>query len=56
MLEKPNGLLFHELINHVAQNRSDSIEPLISLADVGKAYIVEQNLLNNEDGNSLAEL
>jgi heme oxygenase len=56
MLEEANRLLFHELVDHVAQNSPDGVEALIGLAYVRETDIVQQDLLDNEDGNSLAEL
>lgn len=55
MLEKANSLLFNQLRDHIAQNRSDSVESLVSGANVGKPNIIKQDLLDNEDGNSLAQ-
>ena len=55
MLEKPNGLLIHKLGNHIAKDGADRIETLVSLADVLKTHVVKQNLLDDEDSNSLAE-
>jgi hypothetical protein len=55
MLEQADSLLLNKLIHHVAKHSADSIEALISLADVCKACIIEQDLLNDKDCNSLAE-
>lgn len=55
MLEQSDSLLLDELINHVAQHGADGVEALISLADVLQAQIVEQNLLDDENGDGLAE-
>lgn len=56
MLEQANSLLLHKLIDHVAENSTHGVEALISLADVGKANVVQQDLLDDEDSNSLTEL
>lgn len=56
MLEQANSLLFHKLIYHVTQNGTNSVEALVGLTDVGKTYIVEEDLLDDEDSNGLAEL
>lgn len=48
------GLL--DAADHVAEYGSDCVEALICLADVSEADIVEEDLLYNEDGHSLAEL
>ena len=41
MLEKANGLLLYELVDHITQNSPDGIEPFIRLANVGEANIIE---------------
>lgn len=54
MLEKTDCLLLHKLVDHVTEHSSDRVEALICLTDVRKTDIVEQDLLNNENGDSLA--
>ena len=56
MLEQSHCLTFDKLIHHVTQHRPDCVEPLVSLADVCEAEIVEQNLLDDEDGHRFGEL
>lgn len=56
MLQKSRSLLLDKLVDHVAQHRSDSIKTLVCRADVIESVVVEENLLDNEDGNSLAQL
>lgn len=56
MLQKPRGLLFHQLRNHVAENSSNSIKSFICGANIVETMIVKQDLLNNEDCDRLAEL
>lgn len=56
MLQEPSSLLLHQLSNHVAENRTHSIEALVRGADVVQAVVVEQDLLDDEDGHGLAEL
>ena len=56
MLEEADCLLLHKLVDHVAQHSPDCVEALVCLADVRKANIIEQDLLDNEDGDCLAEL
>ena len=56
MFQQANSLLLDELIDHVAENRTDGVETLIGLADIRKANVVKENLLNNEDCNRFAEL
>jgi hypothetical protein len=55
MLEKTDGLLLDQLADHVTKHRSNSVETLVSLADVGEASIVKEDFLDDEDGNGLAE-
>ncbi|KAG9679797.1 hypothetical protein KCU87_g247, partial [Aureobasidium melanogenum] len=55
MLEQTHRLLLNELVDHVGKDGSNSVESLISLANVLKAKIIEQNLLDNEDSNGLTE-
>lgn len=56
MLEKTDGLLLYKLANHVAEDGTNCVEALVSLTDVRKTNVVEENLLYDEDGYSLAEL
>jgi hypothetical protein len=56
MLKEAHSLLLNELVNHVAQNCSNSVKSLVSLTDVLQTEVVEQDLLNDKDGDCLAEL
>lgn len=56
MLEESDGLCLHELGDHVAEHCADSIEALVRLADVGEAHFVEEDLLDDENGDRLTEL
>lgn len=56
MFEEPSGLLLDELRNHIAEDGADSVEALISGTDVVKTIVIEQNLLDDENSNRLAEL
>ena len=56
MLEKSYGLLFDKLVHHIAQDGSNGIEALVGLADVCKTNVIQQDLLDNEDGNGFTEL
>lgn len=55
MLQEPGSLLFDELVNHVAQDSSNSIEALVGSADIVQSMIVKKNLLHDKNGNSLAQ-
>jgi len=48
--------LLDKLIDHITENRAHRVEPLIGLTDVGKANIVQQDLLHNENSNGFAQL
>lgn len=54
MLEKPHCLLVHQLSDHVAQYRSNSVEALVGLADVLQTHVIKQDLLDDKDGDRLA--
>ena len=56
MFEQPHSLRLHELGDHVAQHGADSVEPLIGVADVRQASLIEQDLLHDKDGDCLGEL
>jgi hypothetical protein len=56
MLQQADSLLFHELVDHVAKDGTDSVEAFVGLANVRQANVIKQNLLDNEDCDSLAEL
>lgn len=49
-------MLLNKLIDHVAQHSSDSVEALVCCTDVIQAVVVKEDLLDDEDGDSLAEL
>lgn len=56
MLEQSHSLRLHKLVHHIAQHSSDSIEPLIGVADIRQARLIKQNFLNDENGDSFGEL
>lgn len=56
MLQQPSRLLFHQLSDHVAQDSTDGVEPLVRRADVVETVVVEQYLLHDENGDRLAKL
>ena len=56
MLEETDGLRFDQLIDHVAENRSHGIEPLISVADIGQSCFVEEDLLDDKDCHCFGKL
>lgn len=51
VLQQTDSKSVDKLVNHVAENSTDSIEALIGLADVSQAHVVQENTLNNEDSN-----
>lgn len=56
MLQKPYGLLLHELGDHVAQNSPHSIESLVCRTNICKTNIIKQDFLNDKDSNCFAQL
>jgi len=56
VLEQTDGLLLDQLVDHVAKHGADGVEALVRLTDVGQAGIVEQDLLDDEDRDGLAQL
>ena len=56
MLQKANRLLLHQLCHHIAEYSAHGVKPLIRMANVAKAGIVKEYLLDDEDGDRLAEL
>lgn len=56
MLEKARRLLFDELSHHVAEDSANSIEAFVGRANVIEPIVVQQDLLDNKDGHSLAKL
>lgn len=53
MLQQANCLGLHQLVDHVAEDGTDGIKPLVSVADVGETGLVEKDLLDNEDRDGL---
>lgn len=56
MLQKPYGLLLHELGDHVAQNSPHSIESLVCRTDIRKTNVIKQDFLHDKDSNCFAQL
>lgn len=56
MLQETDGLSFDKANDHVTQDCSHSVESLIGSADVSQTSVIEQNLLDDEDGHGLGEL
>lgn len=55
MLEQTNCLRLDELGDHVTEHGANCIEAFVGLADVGKAHLVEEDFLDDEYGDRLAE-
>ena len=56
MLEQSDGSGVLNGVDHVAEDGPNGIESLVGLADVGQADVIEEDLLDNEDGHGFAEL
>lgn len=48
-------MLFHKLTNHVTKDGANGVESFVSSTNVVQTTVVEENLLNDEDGNCLAQ-
>jgi hypothetical protein len=55
MLQQSNSLGLNEANDHIAQDCSDSIKPLICGTNVAQPRVIQQDLLDNEDGNCLRQ-
>jgi hypothetical protein len=55
MFQQPHRLSFHQLVDHITQNGSDGIEPLIGMTDIRQSRFIEKDFLNDEDGNGFGE-
>jgi hypothetical protein len=56
VLEKPDCLRLDKLVDHVTEHSSNSVEPLICMANVCQTGFIQQNLLDNENGDSFRQL
>ena len=56
VLQQPDRLALYQRLNHVGKDGSNRIESLVCLADVLQAEVVEEDLLDDEDGDGLAKL
>ena len=56
VFQQPCRLLLNELRNHIAEYRANSVETLICSANVIQSMIIQEDLLDDKDGNGLAEL
>lgn len=55
MLKQTNSLLLDELVDHITENRANSIETLVGLTNVRQANIVKKYFLYDKYGHGLAE-
>ena len=56
MLEQTNRLRLDELVDHVAEHGADGEEAFVSVTNIGQPRFVEQDLLDDEDGDRFGEL
>ena len=56
VLQQPLARLLAELDDHLAQDHRDMGEPVVGLTDVIQTSLVQQDLLQDEGGHSLAQL
>lgn len=55
MLQKPDCLRIDQIVHHRTQDGAHGVESLVCLTDVRQAEIIEQDLLNDEDGDCFGE-
>lgn len=55
MLQQPDRLTLDQCCDHVGEHGADGVESLVRLADVLQAEVVEEDLLDDEDGDGLGE-
>jgi len=55
VFEESDRLRLDELVDHVAEDGADGKEALVSVANIGQPRFVEQDLLDDEDGDRLGE-
>lgn len=55
MFQEPCRLLLNQLVDHVAQNRPNGVEPFIGCAYVVEAIVVQKYFLDDEYGHRLAQ-
>jgi hypothetical protein len=55
VFEEADGLGLDELVDHVAEDGADGKEALVGVTDVGEPGLVEEDLLHDEDRDSLGE-
>ena len=56
MLQKPHCLIFNQLSDHVAKDRSDCVKSLVGLTNICKAHVIEEDLLDYKNSHRLAQL
>jgi len=55
MLEQSHRLTFYQCLNHVGKHGSNGVETLVCLTDVLQSEVVEEDLLDDENGNSFGK-
>lgn len=56
MLEQSHRLGLDQILDHDLQHINDGIEPLVGVANIIQAHLVEQNFLNNKNSDRLGKL
>lgn len=56
MFEESYSLCLHKLVDHVTQNGADGVEPLVGVADISQASLIQENLLHDENCYSFRKL
>ena len=56
MLQQTHRLLIDQLGNHIGEDGAHGVETLVGLTNVLQAHVIQENLLDDEDGDGLAKL
>ncbi len=55
MLEQTHCLGLDQLVDHVAEDGSNGVEPLVRVANVRQPSLVQEDFLDDEDGDSFGQ-
>jgi hypothetical protein len=53
MFKESYCLSFNKLVDHIAKDSANCIKPLIGMANICQTSLIQQNFLDDENGNSL---
>ena len=55
MLEQTHSLGLDQLVDHVAKDSTNGVEPLVCVADVGQPSLVQKDFLDDENRNGFGQ-